>query len=347
MSHYSEAEIRTSLADWPDMLRKYTKSDTKRAVVQILNSFLPFIALWIAMLYSLKVGYWLTLILGFVNAFFLVRIFIIQHDCGHKSFLNSKFGNKAVGYACSLFTTIPFSYWARVHDFHHGHCGQLETRDIGDIDTLTTDEYRELSKFGRLRYQLFRMPLVIFVIGPIYYLAVNNRLPLVQMKGWKKVYWSLLWNNLAILAVFVGLVFLLGVKTFLLVHVPVIVFFAIIAVWFFYIQHQHEYTYKTWKSNWDYLMAAIKGSTFYDLPKLFHWLTGNIGYHHIHHLQPGIPNYFLISCFKENDIINKYVTRITFLESLSFMRHKLWDEQDQKMITFREFRKKEETLANF
>lgn len=345
MSYNLELEIKEALADWPAMLRKYTKSNPKKAITQILTSYLPFLGFWVAMYYSLEVSYWLTLALAFANAFFLVRIFIIQHDCGHRSFFNSKKWNNMVGYACSFFSTIPFTYWARVHDFHHGHCGQLETRDIGDIDTLTTDEYRALSTFGKLRYRIFRMPVVTFVIGPVYYLLVNNRLPLVQMKGWKKVYWSLLWNNLAILATIAALCWWLGIKTFLLVHVPIIVFFSIIAVWFFYVQHQHEHSYKSWKANWDYLVAAIKGSTFYDLPRFFHWLTGNIGYHHIHHLQPGIPNYHLRACFEENSIINKFVTQVTFLESLSFMRHKLWDEQEQKMITFREFRLKEAALS--
>lgn len=345
MSYNLESEIKEALADWPAMLRKYTKSNPKKAITQILTSYLPFLGFWVAMYYSLEVSYWLTLALAFANAFFLVRIFIIQHDCGHRSFFNSKKWNNMVGYACSFFSTIPFTYWARVHDFHHGHCGQLETRDIGDIDTLTTDEYRSLSTFGKLRYRIFRMPVVTFVIGPVYYLLVNNRLPLVRMKGWKKVYWSLLWNNLAILATIAALCWWLGIKTFLLVHVPIIVFFSIIAVWFFYVQHQHEHSYKSWKANWDYLVAAIKGSTFYDLPRFFHWLTGNIGYHHIHHLQPGIPNYHLRACFEENSIINKFVTQVTFLESLSFMRHKLWDEQEQKMITFREFRLKEAALS--
>ena len=343
---YQVEEIKQALADWPSMLRKYTQSSTKKAVTQILTSYLPFIGCWIAMYYSLQISYWLTLALAVANAFFLVRIFIIQHDCGHRSFFNSKKWNNLVGYACSFFSTIPFSYWARVHDFHHGHCGQLETRDIGDINTLTTDEYRALSKFGRFKYRVFRMPLVTFVIGPVYYLVINNRLPLVQMKGWKKVYWSLLWNNLGIVLAVVAFSWWLGLKTFLMVHVPIIVFFSIIAVWFFYVQHQHEHNFKAWKANWDYLVAAIKGSTFYKLPRFFHWMTGNIGYHHIHHLQPGIPNYNLPVCFKENHLINKFVTQVTFWESLSYIHHKLWDEKEQRMITFREFRSQEAALSS-
>ena len=245
---------------------------------------------------------------------------------------------------CSFFSTIPFRYWARVHDFHHGHCGQLETRDIGDIDILTTDEYRQLTPWGKVKYRIYRLPIVTFVIGPIHYFLVNNRLPLVRFKSWNGMIWSQTWNNIAIVGVVAFFSWLIGWKVFLSIQLPIVIFFFIIAIWFFYVQHQHEHTYKTWKAEWDYLMAAIKGSTFYKLPRFVHWMTGNIGYHHIHHLNSGIPNYNLVKCAKENPVLNKYVTKVTFWESLSYMHHKLWDEKEQRMITFTEFNREEKKM---
>ena len=347
MQHYkySAEEIREALQNWPVMLKDYAKADTSKAVIQILTSYLPFIGLWILMYYSLEVSYLLTLFLAFINAFFVVRIFIIQHDCGHRSYFKSQKWNHIVGWMCSFFSTIPYKYWAKVHDFHHGHCGQLETRDIGDIDTLTSDEYRALSTWGRLKYRVYRLPIVTFVIGPIHYFLVNNRIPLVCFKSWKNLAVSQTINNLAIVGIILFLGWAIGWKAFLMIQLPIILFFFIIAIWFFYVQHQHEHSYKKWKAEWDYLMAAIKGSTFYKLPNFVHWLTGYIGYHHIHHLNSGIPSYNLAKCARENPVLNRYVTKVTFWESLSYMRHKLWDEQEQRMISFTEFYRKERQMA--
>ena len=334
---YSAEEIKKALANWPTMMKEYSVANTRKAIWQIITSFGPFLAIWVIMYFTLEISYWLTLALALINGFFLVRIFIIQHDCGHRSFFKSQKLNNVVGYISSFFSTIPFRYWARVHDFHHGHCGQLETRDIGDIEVLTTEEYSALSSFGKFKYRVFRMPIVTFFIGPLHYLIVNNRFPLVRFKNWDGMILSQTINNLAIVAVIVTFGFLIGWKTFLMVQVPIVVFFMVIAIWFFYVQHSHEHNYKQWKANWDYVMAAIKGSTFYKLPKIVHWLTGYIGYHHIHHLNSGIPSYNLARCARENPILTKYVTKVGFWKSLGYIRHKLWDENQQRMISFTEF----------
>ncbi len=336
-----QEEIRKLLADWPNRVKKYQVPNTKKAIVQMLNSFLPFVAVWGLMYWSLSVSYWLTIGLGFLNAFFLVRIFIIQHDCGHQSFLKSRKTNNVIGIFCSVFSLIPYKYWARSHNFHHAHNGQLEHRDIGDITLLTVEEYRALTGWGRFRYRLYRSPLVMFFIGPVYYILIHNRLPLIDMKGWKKEKQALLRSNLLIIVMYLVLGFVIGWKNFLLIQAPIIVFFAIIAVWFFYVQHQHEETYKQWKENWEYLLSAIKGSTYYKLPRVMQWLTGNIGLHHIHHLSSLIPNYNLEKCNTENPIFEKYVTILNFRDSLKCMFNKLWDEEQQRMITFREFRQME------
>lgn len=333
----ADQQIRETLKDWPKIVAKYQIPDRRKAYTQILNTFLPFIGLWILMYFSLSWSYWITLGLAVVNAFFMVRIFIIQHDCGHQSFLKKRRINDAIGLVCSFFSSIPYEYWSRSHSFHHAHCGQLEVRDIGDINTLTVKEYKEMGFFKRLGYRIFRNPLVLFLFGPIYYLAVNVRFPLISLKGWKKIKWSQFYNNVYLILVYTLVAFIVGWKQFFLVHVPIVVIFAIIAIWFFYVQHQHEHTYKQWKENWEYLFSSIKGSTYYRLPKVFQWLTGNIGLHHIHHLSSKIPNYHLTRVQEENPILTQYVTTVGFWESLSFMFHHLWDEENQRMISFGKF----------
>ncbi|MEZ4949737.1 MAG: fatty acid desaturase [Saprospiraceae bacterium] len=340
-----DLEIKKFLKNWNDIIAEYSIPDVKKATIQILNSFLPFIGLWILMYYSLEWSYWITLGLAVINAFFLVRIFIIQHDCGHQSFLKSRNVNNTIGFIASFFSTIPYKYWARSHNYHHAHCGQLEVRDIGDIEVLTVEEFNALSKAKQIQYRVFRSPLVMFILGPIYYLGFTLRLPLIKLKGWKKTYRSQFFSNIYMLLVYALLAAIVGWQEFFLVQIPIIVLFGIIAVWFFYVQHQHEDTYKQWKENWEYLLAAIKGSTHYKLPKVIQWLTGNIGFHHIHHLGPKIPNYHLEKCYKENPVLNKYVTSVTFGESLKCMFNKLWDEQQQKMITFKEYKNLPTTKA--
>ena len=333
--------IATELADWKSIVAPYQQPSSRRAAWQLANTIGPFLALWAGMYAVYPHSTLATVALGVLASFFLVRVFIIQHDCGHYSFLRKRKVNDAIGFVCSFFSSIPYTYWARVHSFHHGHTGQLEHRDIGDIDFLTVEEYRQLGKWGRFKYRAFRHPLVLFVIVPIIYLGVMLRLPKITFAGWRTVHVKQHVNNILIAVVYIGLGFLLGWKAFLIVQGSIIFFFGIIAFWFFYVQHQHEHTYMQWTKNWDYLTAAIKGATFYKLPRVLHFLTGNIGYHHIHHLSSRIPNYNLRKCAKENPILQKYVTKISFFQSLPMMFNKLWDEEKQRMISFREFYRSE------
>lgn len=322
----------------PQIVKSYQIPNFKKATIQIINTFLPFIAIWVAMYLLIDVSVWITLALAVVNGFFLVRIFIIQHDCGHQSFTPSKKMNNIVGYICSLVSFIPFRYWAKSHNYHHGHNGLLfEHRDIGDIVLLTVNEFKALGWFAQLRYRLYRTPFVMFILGPLYYVLILQRIPIINLKGWEHARRSLVRNNLVLLAVHIGLIWLLGLKAFLLVHLPIVVCFGIVAIWFFYVQHQHELTYKQWRDKWDYVRAAVQGSTYYKLPKFVHWLTGNIGYHHIHHLNPLVPNYELQRCHQENPILDELANKITFRQSLRCMLSKLWDEEQQRMISFREY----------
>jgi omega-6 fatty acid desaturase (delta-12 desaturase) len=291
------------------------------------------------MYFSLNWSIWITVGLGFINAFFLVRIFIIQHDCGHQSFFGSRKLNDTIGTVCSVFSSLPYKYWAKVHNHHHGHTGQLEERDIGDILFITVKEYQERSWFGKLRYRFFRNPIITFIISPIVYFTVSNRLTIFfKDKPWRKVKIAQLKNNLLILVVYAGLAWLVGWKQFLFIQLLTVFIFSVIAFWFFYVQHQHEDGYQRWRDDWDFLVSAIRGATYYKLPRMWQWLTGNIGIHHIHHLSSLIPNYNLEKCMKENPILTKYVTQITFFESLKTMRNKLWSEEMSKMISWKEYK---------
>lgn len=330
-------EIKESLKHWKEIVAKYQAPNNTKATIQMLNTFLPYIGLWVLMYFSVRWSIWITFALAIVNAFFLVRIFIIQHDCGHQSFLKNQKINNVIGFICSFFSTIPFKYWAKIHNYHHGHSGMLEVRDIGDIPTLTAQEYYEKPWYGKLAYRILRFPLVTFVIAPTYYLLIANRAPFVTLENKKKMKVSQLINNIVIVAGYALLGYLLGWKEFFVVQLSIVFVFGIIAFWFFYVQHQHEEAYKQWRVDWDYLVSAIKGSTYYKLPRVFQWLTGNIGIHHIHHLNSLIPNYNLERCMKENLILTKYVTVITFWKSLKLMTYKLWDEKTQSMITFAEY----------
>jgi len=340
----TDEQISLELKDWAQITKAYQVPSMKKSIIQILNSFLPFIGINLLMYYTLDISYALTLALAFISSFFLVRIFIIQHDCGHMSFFKSREQNDALGFICSLFTTFPYKYWARSHSFHHAHNGQLEDRDIGDINTLTVEEFKALNPAKRFGYRLYRHPLVLFIIGLAYYLVVPLRFPLISLKGWEKTKRQQLFNNLILVALYAGMFYLIGIE-FLYVQGPILAFFAITALWFFYVQHQHEYTYKQWKKNWNYVISAIRGSSYYKLPKLITWLTGNIGYHHLHHLNSRIPNYNLIKCYNENPLLNKYVNTLTFKESLSCLTSHLWDEKNQRMISFRKFYKLEKANA--
>ncbi len=330
--------IKNELANWGVIVKKYNKPNSFKAFYQIFESFGLFLALWIAMYYSLSVSYWLTVGLGFLNAFMLVKIFIIQHDCGHQSFLKSKKAMNIIGNVCSIFSLIPYEYWAKSHNFHHGHNGQLEFRDIGDLKVLTVEEYKSLNNADKVKYRIFRSPIVLFFFVPIFYIFFHGRFVTIKNLGWQNT-WKMVTKSNIYMALAVGLTgFVLGWKVFLLVQMPIWIFFGIIAIWFFYVQHQHEPGYKEWKNKWDYLLSAIKGSSFYDLPKFMHWLTGNIGYHHIHHLSSLIPNYNLKKVHDENPILQKYVYKMDFLHSFKCMFNKLWDENQKKMITMREYK---------
>jgi omega-6 fatty acid desaturase (delta-12 desaturase) len=333
---YSRQELLDDFKDWQEKLRKYQIPNTRKALVQIANSFGSFIALWVAQFFLLDYSIWFVVAIALLNGFLLGRIFIIQHDCGHTSFVKPRKMNALIGTICSSFTIIPYHYWARSHNFHHAHNGQLEYSDVGDIECLTTAEYSALPWYRKLSYRIYRNPLYLFTVGGFVYVAIYNRFALLRDGYFKGFYRNVRWSNIFFVLLYISLTYLLGWK-FLWVQGINLAFFGSYALWFFYIQHQYEYIYKSTKEQWDYVLSAIWGSTYYDLPAIGHWLTGNIGYHHIHHLCPIIPNYHLKACHYENQMFVKHARYLSFFESLKTINANLWDEKLQKMVSFSEY----------
>ncbi len=332
-------------------LLPFKKKNMSKAILQIITSFGPYIVLWVVAFQLWEVTLLGSLLVMILNAFFLVRIFIIQHDCGHHSYFDPmKYGKlqSLVGWVSSIFSTLPFTYWGTVHHHHHEHTGQLEQRDIGDLDFMTVEEYRNASGIKKIGYRIFRHPIILFVFAPIVYFLFSNRWPLFFSfnKMTIDVRWSQVKNNLLIGVLYVFGVLLLGWK-FLVIQGVTVFFFSIIAFWFFYVQHAHEKTYQKWnkRKEWKFIPAALQGASRYDIHPVLHWLTGNIGYHHLHHLNPAIPSYNLIAADKATfSQVEHIVQNLSFRESLDCMNNHLWDEQLQKYISFREFYAREYAL---
>jgi omega-6 fatty acid desaturase (delta-12 desaturase) len=329
--------VPTTDRSWRRLLAPYKKASAGRALFQLANTALPFAALWCLMAASVPVSYALTLALAVPTAFLFVRLFIIQHDCGHGSFFPSRRANNALGAVLGVLTLFPYGYWRRTHAIHHATSGNLDERELGDIRTLTAREYLALPWRRRLAYRLYRNPLVLFGVGPAFQFLVKHRFPFDIPWSWKREWRSVLATNVAIAAAGAGLAAAFGWRTVVLVHLPVVLLAGSLGVWLFYVQHQFGETYWERTDAWDFYRAGVHGSSFYDLPALLHWLTGNIGYHHIHHLASQIPNYRLAAAFRENPALQR-VTRLTLGRSLRCARLKLWDEERRALIGFRELR---------
>ncbi len=289
------------------------------------------------MFYTVNVSIWLTLLLSIPAAFFTVRMFILQHDCGHHAFFPSRRLNDILGSFIGLITFTPHSYWRRSHNIHHATCGNLEKRGIGDIMLLTVAEYKNLSAWGRFGYRLYRSPLVLFVIGPVYVFVIKFRFPLDLTRENPKLLIGIMLTNLGIGASIVGLGYSFGFLELLIIQAPIITLASMIGVWLFYVQHQFEDTYWRHKKNWEFREASIMASSFYDLPQPLRWLSGNIGIHHIHHLCCSVPNYRLGQCLDAVPELKK-LNRIGLLESFSNFKLSLWDEASQRLVSFKSLR---------
>lgn len=338
MFNLSTPSLKPATENWKKLVAPYQTGRPGKSIWQIVNSLIPYLALWFFMYLSLDVSYWLTLVLAIPAAGFMIRTFIIQHDCGHGSFFRSKKANNQVGRICSLFTWTPYAYWQKGHAIHHASAGNLKNRGIGDIYTMTVKEYLGASKWGRFKYRLYRNPFFLFMFVPTILFVVLNRFPSSRDKALVNVEKSVWLTDLALAAQVAILVWLVGWQNYMLIQIPVIIIAATAGTWLFFVQHQFENTYWAENDNWDYTRVALQGSSYYKLPKVLQWFTGNIGFHHIHHLSPRIPNYMLEKCHKENPTFQKSVV-LNIRTSLKSIFLKLWDEQQEKLISFRYLKK--------
>ena len=320
-----------SVAEWKAIVAKFQRPSISRATWQIINSVVPYCAIWALMAWSMGGPYWITLLLAILNGLFVVRIFIIFHDCGHGSFFKSKKLNDITGFITGVLTFTPYFHWRWEHSLHHASCGDLERRGVGDIWTMTIKEYLAASPGKKFVYRVSRNPVVLFLIAPVLLFMINQRFPNKKASAREKH--SVYWMNAAIFALAALLIWAVGFKHWLMIQVPITMAAGAFGVWMFYVQHQYEDVYWEHHEEWDYTAAALNGSSFYKLPRILQWFTGNIGFHHIHHLSPRIPNYNLRACFESNPLLRKAPT-LTIWQSLRCVNFKLWDEELQRMVGF-------------
>jgi omega-6 fatty acid desaturase (delta-12 desaturase) len=321
---------------WKNLVSRYQKSQTRKSIWQLSNTFIPFVLIWLVMLYALDYSFWITLLLAFPAAGFSIRLFIFQHDCGHGSFFKSQRANDLCGLFCSIFTFTPYHYWRKKHAIHHKSAGNLRQRGIGDIYTMTVSEYFSLTRWGKLKYRLYRNPLILFIIFPAILFLIVYRFPSPRDKAMKNYQFGVYMTSLVIGLLIASLIWLVGLKAFLLIQLPISIITSSTGTWLFFVQHQFENTYWADDENWDFSKAALQGSSYYKLPKVLQWFTGNIGFHHIHHLSPRIPNYLLEKCQKENPELQESATVLTLRTSFKSMLLSLWDEKQKKLVSFRQ-----------
>jgi omega-6 fatty acid desaturase (delta-12 desaturase) len=322
-----------SLAVGAETIARYKHPDLRKSCWQVANTLLPFFGLWTLMYLSMGWSYWLTLLLAVPTAALQVRIFIIQHDCGHHSFFRSNRVNDLLGFVCGVITLTPYHFWRRTHARHHVTSGNLNHRGHGDVGTLTVEEYLARSPWGRLRYRLYRNPLIMFGLGALYMFVFRFRLTYGLPKAWRRERRSVHATNLAALVVLGAAAWMIGWRELFLIEVPIWVLAA--GTWLFYVQHQFEAAYWHPDTSWDFTRAALEGSSYYRLPAVLQWCTGNIGFHHIHHLNSRIPNYHLPACHAAEPAFQQAVT-LGLRESMRCVSLKLWDERQQRMVTFAE-----------
>jgi omega-6 fatty acid desaturase (delta-12 desaturase) len=320
--------------DWFQAIAEYQQPNHRIAIWQVTNTLIPYVILWVLMIRTVQLGisYWVTLALAVLAAGFMVRIFIIFHDCGHGSFFASRRASTILGYITGIMTFTPYESWRHSHGIHHATVGDLDRRGTGDVYIMTVDEYRAAPLLKRIAYRLYEHPLVMFGLGPVFVFLISQRF---SRKGAKRPQrYSVYLTNLAILAIIAVASLTIGFQTYVLVQFPIILIGGAVGIWLFYVQHHFQGVYWARHDEWDPWRAALEGSSYYKLPKVLQWFTGNIGLHHIHHVRPRIPNYSLQRCYDEIPAMQT-VKPLTIRESLKALWLNLYDEQREKLVPFR------------
>ena len=328
-------ESSPGVAAWKDKVLEFQTPSLWRALWQLVDTLGLYALLWYLAYRSLAVSDWLALPLAILAGGVLVRVFIIFHDCGHGSFFKAKWANDVIGFITGMLTFTPYYHWRWEHAIHHASAGNLDKRGTGDVWTMTVQEYLDASRWLRFRYRLARNPLVLFLIAPLTLFVVLQRFPSRAANPRERM--SVYWMDLAIVGMMAGMSALLGLKAYLLIQLVVIAVASGAGLWMFYVQHQFEDVHWERGDEWDFTAAALQGSSYYKLPKILQWFTGNIGFHHIHHLSARIPNYNLERCHRELQLARN-VRPITFLSSLKSLSLRLWDEEHKRLVGYREMR---------
>ena len=318
-------------AGWKEVVRRYQRPSRHRAVRQIANTLIPYALLWVLMYFSLSISYGLVVPQALLAGAFLIRIFVIFHDCTHGSFFKSKRANELLGFVTGLLVFTPFHQWRWEHALHHSSAGDLDRRGMGDVWTLTVDEYLASSRWKRFCYRVNRNPLVLFTVAPLFHFLVIHRIPSKDADPRTKRMVHA--TTLAILLLGAALAFVFGLKAYLVIQLTAIAVASITGVWLFYVQHQYEDVYWERRPDWDFAKAALEGSSFYKLPKILQWFSGNIGFHHIHHLSPRIPNYELERAH-ESEAMFREIEPLTMRKSLKSLGFRLWDEDQRKLTGY-------------
>ena len=325
---------RTEATDLAKTVQPFTRPDRKKAIWQIINTLVPYFALWALMVVMVRQGYpyWSVLAVSVVAAAFQVRIFILFHDCCHGSFFGTPRANRILGYVTGILTFTPFEQWRRSHAMHHDTVGDLDRRGVGDIWTLTAEEFEAAPRWKQLVYRLIRNPFFILTLGtPIVFLISQRYFHGLDRRRER---WSVVITNIALAAIITIAAMTIGIETYLMIQIPSTFLAGAAGLWLFYVQHQFEGTYWARHENWDPMRAALEGSSFYELPRVLQWFTGNIGFHHVHHVQQRIPNYNLERCYHDVPALQK-VKPLTLLASLRCARLHIWDERSQRLTGYR------------
>ena len=319
--------MSTEKIKWQSIVKEYARPELGRSLWQVANTLIPYVALFYLSMRSLEISFWLTLPLSILTAGFMVRTFIIFHDCGHGSYFKSQKANTWVGRITGFLVFTPYQRWQHDHAVHHATAGNLDRRGRGDVYTMTVKEYLSSPWWKKFGYRVMRQPVFMFFFGSLIVFIVAQRFP--PAKGKREIA-SVWWTNLSLAVYATGMCFLFGWKAYLIVQLLVIFFGASVGIWLFYVQHNFEGTYWERHDKWDFFKASYEGSSFYKLPAVLQWFTGNIGFHHIHHLSPKIPNYKLPKCHHENPLFQ--VKPVTLFSSMKSLRLRLWDEEKRCMV---------------